>query len=245
MDRTDSAPASAQFLSLTLWHPGCGVIDVSERVSVGLLGYGIYPRDDGRATTLYRLYGDDRATVEEGLARIREHPDVYGASPMVDGYRRPGAPTPGNASRELLVEHDATTQISDAFTSRGFTYAAPCDTYGGRERWELFVTADRDDVQRRLDEIRSAEDAEIDVESITPAARANPTDPLPADRLSHRQREVFQLSRRRGYYRRPKAATASELAAELGITTSTFHEHLHRAEEKLLALSADASRPGQ
>jgi hypothetical protein len=31
--------------------------------------------------------------------------------------------------------------------------------------------------------------------------------------------------------------TAGDLAEELGITTSTFHEHLHKAEEKLLDLS--------
>jgi hypothetical protein len=31
--------------------------------------------------------------------------------------------------------------------------------------------------------------------------------------------------------------TAGDLAEELNITTSTFHEHLHKAEEKLLDLS--------
>lgn len=240
MSDTDSERESALLLTLSLWHPGCWVLDVSERLDVGLLGYGIYPRDDGRATTRYTLYGDDRATVEEALTTIRDHPAVDAVSPMVDGYRRTDTARPGNATRDLLVEHDATTQISDAFTSRGFTYAAPCDTSGGRERWRLYVTADRDVVRARLDEIRTTEDAEIEVESISPVSRARRTDPLPIDRLSHRQREVFQLSRSRGYYRHPAATTARELAAELGITTSTFHEHLHKAEEKLLDRSRDA-----
>jgi predicted DNA binding protein len=31
--------------------------------------------------------------------------------------------------------------------------------------------------------------------------------------------------------------TANELAAELGVTTSTVHEHLHKAEAKLLDTS--------
>ena len=56
-------------------------------------------------------------------------------------------------------------------------------------------------------------------------------------RLSPRQREVFQLARQRGYYTRPKRATARDLAAELDVTTSTVHEHLHKAEQKLLDLS--------
>lgn len=45
---------------------------------------------------------------------------------------------------------------------------------------------------------------------------------------------MFELARQRGYYHSPKWATASELANELRITTSTFHEHLHKAEEKIL-----------
>ena len=60
---------------------------------------------------------------------------------------------------------------------------------------------------------------------------------LPLSRLSPRQREVFQLARQSGYYAHPKAATASDLADELGVTTSTVHEHLHKAEQKLLDLS--------
>ncbi|SEP10384.1 HTH DNA binding domain-containing protein [Halogranum amylolyticum] len=92
-------------------------------------------------------------------------------------------------------------------------------------------------IQSLLDEIRDEREAEIFVESIARASRAETPDSLPLDLLSHRQREVFQLARKRGYYQHPKAITAGELAAELGITTSTFHEHLHKAEAKVLDLS--------
>lgn len=223
-------------LTLEVWHPGCWVLDVTKQIDVGMLGYVSYTRDDGHATTNYRLYSDVQEHIEEALAMIRDHPSVYSVSKMAHGYRRGDEPVPGNATRDLLVEHDGTTQISEAFTSRGFALAVAADAYGETERWTVLSNKSREAIQIALDEIREAEEAEITVESIVPADRAWRGDSFPLDRLSHRQREVFQLARRKGYYRHPKETSAGELAAELGIATSTFHEHLHRAEQKILDL---------
>lgn len=234
MSEAASDSSQAIRLRLKLRHPNCWVLDVVRSVDVGLLGYGIFTRRDGRATTRYTIYGDDSETIEQGLRAIRDHPSVHGVVEMTTGYRRLETPTPGNASRELLVEHEAATQIADAFTSRGFTYGSPCDTHGDEETWVLYANMDKATIQERLDEIREARNAEITIDSITEAEPAVQFDPIPVDRLSHRQREVFQLARQRGYYRRPKEVTSEELASELGITTSTLHEHLHKAEEKIL-----------
>jgi hypothetical protein len=237
MSSAEATGADALRVRLRLWHPDCWVLDVTDRAAVGLRGYGVFTRPDGRGTTRYTLYGDDRAAVEAGLSAIRDQPAVYDAVPMTGGYQERSGASPGTVTRELLVEHDAETQIADALTSRGFVYAAPCDTRGNEERWTLYVNAGRDAVRSRLDEVRAERDAAITVESVTALDRGSAEDPLPTDRLSARQREVFQLARRRGYYRHPTETSAAELAAELGITTSTIHEHLHRAEEKLLDLS--------
>ncbi|MFC7009366.1 helix-turn-helix domain-containing protein [Halalkalicoccus salilacus] len=88
-----------------------------------------------------------------------------------------------------------------------------------------------------LDEIREQEDAEITLTRITRTARSGPTGDPPLGRLSACQYEVFDLARRRGYYVWPRETTPQELADDLGITTSTLHEHLHKAEQKLLDLS--------
>lgn len=229
-------PEEALRLTLQVWHPGCWVLDVTGQIEVGLLGYAIYTRKDGRATTYYTVYADKQATIETAVTSIREHPSVYSVSEMTHGYRQQNTPVPGNATRDLLVEHDGTTQISEAFIYRGFVYAKPVDIHGESERWTVLSNDDRETIQARLDDIREEEDADITVESVVPAKRVARTDSLPIDRLSHRQREVFQLARKRGYYRQPKEATAGGLAVELDITTSTFHEHLHKAEEKLLDL---------
>ena len=52
--------------------------------------------------------------------------------------------------------------------------------------------------------------------------------------LTDRQREVLETAHEMGYFEHPKGANAGEVAAALGITTSTFTEHLSAAQKKLL-----------
>ncbi|WP_049926469.1 helix-turn-helix domain-containing protein [Halopiger goleimassiliensis] len=52
--------------------------------------------------------------------------------------------------------------------------------------------------------------------------------------LTDRQLEVLETAHRMGYFEHPKRANAGEVAAELGITGTTFTEHLAAAQTKLL-----------
>ncbi|WP_049981202.1 helix-turn-helix domain-containing protein [Halolamina rubra] len=52
-------------------------------------------------------------------------------------------------------------------------------------------------------------------------------------KLTDRQQEVLRTAYDRGYFERPRGANATELAAELGISQSTFAEHLTAAQRKL------------
>lgn len=52
--------------------------------------------------------------------------------------------------------------------------------------------------------------------------------------LTDRQLEVLETAHRMGYFEHPKRANASEVAAELDITGTTFTEHLAAAQSKLL-----------
>ncbi|KAB1197270.1 MULTISPECIES: helix-turn-helix domain-containing protein [Haloferax] len=53
-------------------------------------------------------------------------------------------------------------------------------------------------------------------------------------RLTARQLEVVQTAYKMGYFERPRRANATEVAAELDISQSTFSEHLAAAQTKLL-----------
>jgi hypothetical protein len=58
--------------------------------------------------------------------------------------------------------------------------------------------------------------------------------------LTDRQREVLETAHRMGYFDHPREANAGDVADELGISRSTFSEHLAAAQSKLLDVILDA-----
>jgi predicted DNA binding protein len=52
--------------------------------------------------------------------------------------------------------------------------------------------------------------------------------------LTIRQRNAFELAAKEGYYSYPREVILKKLAALSGISFSTFHAHLRKAEAKLL-----------
>lgn len=237
MPQTIANDGTAVRVELAVQHPECWVIEVSEEADVGLLGRGVYETGDRRANSHVTVFADRQAAVEEAVEVAQASSHTFSVAEMVTGPHQVTPTAPGSASTELLIEHDPQKQVSHAFLSRGFVYAAPVDIRDGTEHWTLLTHHDRPTIQTALDEVRDRESATIDFIGISDVSNQAGEGTLPLYRLSARQREVFQLARRRGYYRQPTETTAREIAVELGITTSTFHEHLHRAEEKLLDLS--------
>ncbi len=223
----------ALHVSIDLWYPDCWEIEITERLDVGILGYGIY-MTGSEVATLFTIHADDHESVTEGIEAIRASENVHSASEMASGFRQTSIPKPGNATRELLVVHDGRKQISQPLTSRGFVCTGPIDIRGGREYWSLATNHDRKTVRVKLDEVREQMNAEINVRSMKQQTGGTATTTLPVDQFTKRQSEVFQLAREQGYYEYPKETTAGELADELGITTSTLHEHLHKVEAILL-----------
>lgn len=60
------------------------------------------------------------------------------------------------------------------------------------------------------------------------------TDAL-ADLLTPKQRAALQAAYHAGFFDWPRGSTAEELAASLDVTSPTFHNHLRRAQQKLLS----------
>lgn len=59
--------------------------------------------------------------------------------------------------------------------------------------------------------------------------------PVDLQRLTGRQREVLERAYTLGYFDYPRESNASEVAESLGISPSTFIEHLNAAQSKLLS----------
>lgn len=98
------------------------------------------------------------------------------------------------------------------------------------------VPADSD-VRTLVDEIL-ARFPETDL--LTKREREQPTESLTAFRsslrenLTEKQAAVLQAAYHAGYFEWPRGSTAEELAAAIGITSPTLHNHLRRAQQKLL-----------
>ncbi|MDG5778981.1 helix-turn-helix domain-containing protein [Haloarculaceae archaeon H-GB2-1] len=221
-------------VSLEVWHPDCWTIETTEAVDVGILGR-VVARDVGsRSTAFVTLYADRRRELDDAIETIRSSPHVHDATRVPRTGPGSDHARPGNATTDLLIDHEASSQISGAFLSRDFVHARPVDTRDGSEQWVLLTKQTRDGVTESLDEITDAHDADITVTGISRTADDTNAARFSLTSLSARQREVFELARARGYYEWPKQISASDLAAELDIATATLHEHLHKAEAKLL-----------
>lgn len=99
----------------------------------------------------------------------------------------------------------------------------------------VFYALDYDHLREIIAELRERFD-DLDVKRLL----RSPTDSHNRDlvlvdsaRLTDRQREVLRTAYRMGYFDRPRGANASEVAAELDISASTFAEHLAAAQSKV------------
>ncbi|MFC6941949.1 helix-turn-helix domain-containing protein [Salinirubellus sp. GCM10025818] len=229
-----SAPTRTSQLALRIWHPDCWTLETTARVDAGLVVRGVY-HTDGITRARCTTYADSRADIEDLIAAITDTSltdTVY----RLHEYASPGAgrnTAAGNTTEELLVEYRTANSIHDAFVERGFVPEEPIRIHGGEEYWTTVIAEDRSTIRDHLDEIRRETSAEISVEGMkSPDARTNRT--TPTARLSERQREVFRLAQREGYYAWPRDVSADDLATDLGLSKTTVLEHLRKAEAKLL-----------
>jgi len=73
-------------------------------------------------------------------------------------------------------------------------------------------------------------------ETVTPPFSASGVRQLLRTHLTGRQFDVVETAFEMGYYDWPRRCTGEEVAAELGIASATFSEHVRTAERKLLAV---------
>lgn len=102
----------------------------------------------------------------------------------------------------------------------------------------LYVSFHASDVETVQDVVNDLHDwfEDIHVRRLTRGTDATDGDFVFVDRskLTDRQREVLRTSFELGYFDYPKGANATDVAAELDISLSTFSEHLAAAQRKLL-----------
>ena len=237
-----AADAEVLHLTVDIWHPSCWTLETTRETDAGLLGHGTTVRGSDAAGG-FTVYGDSRDAIDAFVEAVRESSLTEALTVLPPSGTGAGAAL-GPVTRTVLVEFDPVPSIRRAFTSRGFVHYGPTRHEAGREQRSFLARTDRQSVRRTLDEIEVAYDADVELTRIATVpgspghdsgSELGTLDPAsPDDRLSKRQREAFRLARTRGYYEYPRRSTARDLAAEFGVTKTTFLEHLRKAEEKLL-----------
>ncbi|SDF78823.1 bacterio-opsin activator domain-containing protein [Halorientalis regularis] len=144
---------------------------------------------------------------------------------------------------ELIVSG---SEVATALVEHGAT-VGEMEATSGTERVVGQVSAETD--VRRL--VTAVTDAFPDTDLLTKRERDRPAETPTAfraslrDSLTEKQSSVLQAAFHAGYFEWPRGSTAEELADAIGITSPTLHNHLRRAQQKLLtAFFTDDQRPG-
>jgi len=226
-------PLQTSQLALRIWHPNCWTLQTTETVEAGLIAHGVYKYDDVVSARL-TAYADTTNKIDDLVVEIKDS-SLTERAKVINEYFDPNLRTrrAGNATKELLVEYEPENSIHDAFVSRGFVPEEEIRMADGFEYWTVIVSASRNTIQERLDEIRREMEAEITIEGMK-SAQTSANQEQRTNQLSERQREVFELAQRGGYYEWPREKSATELASKVDISKTTFLEHLRKAEAKIL-----------
>lgn len=220
-------------LTLRLSHPNCWMRDVTAATDARLLVNAVYIVD-GQVKTHVVAYAESTEALDALVDATKASSHTCSVTEMCSqhDFGSDSALTK-KAQRSLLVEYDPEDSIHDALVSRGFMPQDPIRIRDGEEFWTLAVDYPRETIRAKLDEVRQERDAEISVEKITTRSGTESSS-IDIDRLSDRQREVFELARDSGYYDSPRRVSGTDMAEELGISKATLHEHLRKVEAKLL-----------
>lgn len=232
-EAVDETEMEGSHLTLSIWHPDCWTLQVTESRNGGLFGHGVY-HVDGSVKGRFTAYANNEAELDELVSAIEKSPLTESVWHL--DYRHEfdkQLKSPGNTSKSILVQYGESRSINDALVSNGFIPDEAVWIHDGREYWNVVIDADRDRIQDRIDAISDEMDADIEIQHITTGNR-DTGGVLQRGILSERQREVFKLARERGYYEWPREVSAKELADELGVSKATTLEHLRKAEAKIM-----------
>ena len=196
---------------------GCPVAALSARRD-GSVTDVAWTRSDGAITEEFRVRDPEAV---EGTDLLPEAASVVDlGDERVYRYRTGGAET-GNCA--CAIVESLGVPIANARAEDG----------------ALLLTLHLPDLDRLREAVAALDDAadRVAVRYLIEGAVDEPTtDRTVVDRgrLTTRQREVLATAHRMGYFERPRDANASEVAAALDISPSTFAEHLAAAQRKLL-----------
>jgi predicted DNA binding protein len=137
-------------------------------------------------------------------------------------------------AENLLVTKPSCGAYSAIYRNHGTLRRS--NTISGRQREYNVLVFRREDLKRIIEDLE-----EFGTVTLGKLEEFRAADDSP---LTRRQREVVATALAAGYYDWPRKITNEELAEQMDISRATLHEHLRKAERKLLssALPEDEKR---
>ncbi|SFF88322.1 hypothetical protein SAMN04488063_0646 [Halopelagius inordinatus] len=134
-----------------------------------------------------------------------------------------------------VPDHGCPVRDIDVVGGRAADRETASGDAGGGTVVVSFLVSEMETVRRIISDLQ----ARCDSVRIHRLMRSDPDDSgslLLVDRsaFTDRQYEVLRTAHEMGYFERPKAANSADVASALGITASTFTEHLAATQSKLL-----------
>lgn|SRR3989344_5717822 len=147
----------------------------------------------------------------------------------------------------IYVEQPKNSLFVTAATNYGGVMTEPSLTKDGKDYVSLFFSNEKN-IKPMFSELQPNYDVKLKSKKIIPVDKLlidtfqtsgffklQTTSQL----LSTRQKQVFALACKRGYFKIPKKVTIEELAQELSLDQRTVGDHLRKAQSKLSPLIAD------
>lgn len=201
---------------------------LTERLGCTIEFEGIVPAEDGAVLTYISVKGADPRRVAEAAADHAAVDDVSVVSAADDAgllLLTVTGKTPVTTMREAggRVERAVVEEGEGRIVG---AVAAEADT---RRAVELF--------QRSFPEASLVAQREVERPVQTPQEFRQQV----LDSLTEKQRRALEAAFFGDYFQRPRSITGTELADSLGVTSSTFHQHLQTGLKKVLSAVFDPS----
>ncbi|MFB6137188.1 MAG: bacterio-opsin activator domain-containing protein [Halobacteriaceae archaeon] len=172
-------------------------------------------RGDGSYHSVVAASADAPAAVE----RFRSTPGVRSVTDPTDDGRFEFTVEPtADAALTVLAAHGGDVErleVEAGVATVRASFPATADVRSAHDA--LADTFDSVDLQAKRDRTRAAE----------------PSTPDPTEDLTDRQAEVLATAVDEGYFAWPREHDAEDVAATLGVSSATFHEHLRTAQRKV------------
>jgi len=225
LHETSEGQAEYKQVELRLWHPGCWTLQATDHhPETHIIEKSLYTAEDVIKGD-FILASDGDVSIDEFVETINGFDVVNDVAVLKRSEGR----------ARVVVNYQRHSSIVPEIVNSDFMPIEPVHITEGMERWTVLVrTSALGDV---VEEMKATHDVEISaIQEVDPKDSLEFADVVDRvhDELSERQHECLMEARAEGYYSWPREISAKDVSDDVGITHSTFLEHLRLGEQKIV-----------